>query len=293
MRHLHFILGVFSYFLLALQPVMAQVSGTITDDEANLLEYATAALYDQESGALITGVVTNVGGDFSIAEVKRGTYYLEASFIGYKSQTIKDIKVLNRNRPVDLGVIALDVGDNQLNEVVVQAERATVINKIDRQIFDATQFQNTQGGSATDILRNLPSVSVDGLGEISVRGSTGFVVLLNGNPVQGSGATLLNQLPANAIERVEVITAPSAKYDPEGKAGILNIITSKGAADGAYAQINVRGGFPSKNMKIQKLISAMELMQLITSLKENGIFHLEPVINAMIWAEGVKVMSLL
>jgi outer membrane receptor for ferrienterochelin and colicin len=95
------------------------------------------------------------------------------------------------------------------------------------------------------VVKNIPSVSVDGLGEISVRGSTGFVVLLNGNPVQGNASTLLNQLPANAIERVEVITAPSAKYDPEGKAGILNIITRKGAVDGAFAQINVKGGFPS------------------------------------------------
>ena len=128
---------------------------------------------------------------------------------------------------------------------MVEGERATVINKIDRQVFDTKKFQNSQGGSATDVVRNIPSVTVDGLGEISVRGSTGFVVLLNGNPVQGNASTLLNQLPANAIERVEVITAPSAKYDPEGKAGILNIITRKGAADGAFAQINMKGGFPS------------------------------------------------
>ncbi len=209
------------------------------------LEYATAALYHQGSGELVTGVVTDIDGVFSIPEVDKGTYYLEASFIGFQTKTLRDIQVTNGNNPVDLDTITLTIGDNQLSEVVVEGERATVINKIDRQVFDTTKFQNSQGGSATDVVRNIPSVTVDGLGEISVRGSTGFVVLLNGNPVQGNASTLLNQLPANAIERVEVITAPSAKYDPEGKAGILNIITRKGAADGAFAQINIKGGFPS------------------------------------------------
>ncbi len=232
------------FFVSAL--IFAQVTGKITDGTNDYpLEYATAALYDQQNDELVTGVITDIEGVFTIPDVKKGTYYLEASFIGFQAKTISDIQVQNRNTPVDVGAIELSIGENRLSEVVVEGERATVINKIDRQVFDATKFQNSQGGSATDVVRNIPSVTVDGLGEISVRGSTGFVVLLNGNPVQGNASTLLNQLPANAIERVEVITAPSAKYDPEGKAGILNIITRKGAADGAFAQINVKGGFPS------------------------------------------------
>ncbi len=222
----------------------AQITGKIVYGDYPL-EYATAAVYNQENDALITGVITDINGVFTIPDIKKGTYYLEASFIGFQTKNIRDIQVQNRNSLVDLGSIALSIGENQLSEVVVKGERSTVINKIDRQVFNATKFQNSQGGSATDVVRNIPSVTVDGLGEISVRGSTGFVVLLNGNPVQGNASTLLNQLPANAIERVEVITAPSAKYDPEGKAGILNIITRKGAADGAFAQINVKGGFPS------------------------------------------------
>ncbi|SDE49521.1 Outer membrane receptor proteins, mostly Fe transport [Pricia antarctica] len=237
-------------FLLSLLFVSAltfsQVTGTITDGTNDYpLEYATAALYFQENGELASGVISDIEGVFTIPDVKKGTYYLEASFIGFQTKIIRDINVHNRNTPVDVGTIELSIGENQLSEVVVKGERATVINKIDRQVFDAQKFQNSQGGSATDMVRNIPSVSVDGQGEISVRGSTGFVVLLNGNPVQGNASTLLNQLPANAIDRVEVITAPSAKYDPEGKSGILNIITKKGAADGAFTQINVRGGFPS------------------------------------------------
>ncbi len=223
-----------------------QLKGRIVDASNDYpLEYATAALYDQENGRLVTGVITDIEGRFSIEELKKGTYSLEASFIGYTSQTVRDIRLTRRNETVDLGTLALSIGENQLEEVVVEAERAAVIHTIDRQVFDAKQFQNSQGGSATDVIRNIPSISVDGLGEISVRGSTGFVLLLNGKPIQGSPSTLLNQLPANAIERVELITVPSAKYDPEGKAGILNILTRKGAVDGSFAQINLRGGFPS------------------------------------------------
>ncbi|CAM3443221.1 TonB-dependent receptor domain-containing protein [Zobellia roscoffensis] len=233
--------------LLALIPIVtsAQISGKITDaDNDYPLEYATAAIFNQENGELVTGVITDLNGFFTIEDVKNGTYYLEASFIGFETKTVRDITVQNR-KAIDLGTIALSIGGTQLEEVVIKGERATVINKIDRQVFDTKKFQNSLGGSATDIVKNIPSVSVDGQGEISVRGSTGFVVLLNGNPVQGNASNLLNQLPANAIERVEIITAPSAKYDPEGKAGIMNIITKKGAADGTFAQVNIKGGLPS------------------------------------------------
>ena len=238
-------LAVFLFIFFSLTHFLtAQINGRIVDGEYPL-EYATAALYNQENNELIKGVVTDIDGFFTIADVERGVYYLEASFIGFQSKTLKDIQVSDRNIPVQVGIIMLSVGANALSEVVVEGERATVISKIDRQVYDAKKFQNSQGGSATDVVRNIPSVTVDVLGEISVRGSSGFVVLLNGNPVQGNASTLLNQLPANAVERVEVITAPSAKYDPEGKAGILNIITRKGATDGAFAQINIKGGFPS------------------------------------------------
>lgn len=223
----------------------AQVTGKIIDQENDYpLEYATAALFNQDSKELVTGVITDINGAFTIENVKNGTYYLEASFIGFETKTIANIKVQNR-KPVDVGNIPLTIGGTKLEEVVVQGEKATVINKIDRQVFDANKFQNSLGGNATDIIKNIPSVTVDAQGEISVRGSSGFVVLLNGNPVQGNASDLLNQFPANAVERVEVITAPAAKYDPEGKAGLINIITKKGATDGSFAQINVKGGFPS------------------------------------------------
>lgn len=236
----------FLFLFLATQAIQGQITGKIIDSETNApLEYATAALYSKLDKTLITGVITNTDGVFSIEDIKKGSYYLEASFIGYDTKTVNTIEVSNRNATISLGIIGLTIGKNELDEVLIKGERATVINKIDRQVFNAKAFQNTQGGSATDVIKNLPSVSVNGLGEVSVRGSSGFVVLLDGKPVQGNASTLLNQLPANALERVEVITAPSAKYDPEGKAGILNIITKKGGANGSFAQINVSAGLPS------------------------------------------------
>ncbi|WP_201288778.1 outer membrane beta-barrel protein [Polaribacter septentrionalilitoris] len=240
----HFIITL---FLISSQFISAQITGKIIEAvENNPLEYATVALYTANNKVLVTGVVTDSNGQFSISNIKPDRYYIEVSFIGYKAQRIDGIVVQNKGEKKDIGIVKLTLGtNNQLNEVVIKSEKNTVLHKIDRQIFDAKKYQTTVGGNAVDVVRNLPSVTIDGLGEISVRGSKGFTVLINGKPTQGDASTILAQLPANALETVELITAPSAKYDPEGKGGILNIITKKGAIDGTFAQINLRGGFPS------------------------------------------------
>jgi iron complex outermembrane recepter protein len=238
---------IFSVLILLLlfSNLSSQIKGKIQESADQYpLEYATAALYNQLDNSLITGVITNEDGVFAIPETKNGIYYLEASFVGYATKTIRNIEISKIKPQIDLGVIELVLG-NQLNEVVVKSDRQTIVHKIDRQVFDAKNFQNSQGGNAVDVIKNLPSVTIDGQGEISVRGSKGFTVLLNGKPTQGDVSSILAQLPANAIEKVELITAPSAKYDPEGKGGLINILTKKGATDGMFTQINLRGGFPS------------------------------------------------
>ncbi|WP_366186427.1 outer membrane beta-barrel protein [Flavobacterium ovatum] len=224
--------------------VFGQVSGKVVDGDFPL-EYATATLFSTQNKTVVAGVVSNNDGTFKIGNLKNGNYYLEVSFIGFQKKTFNDILINNKNKSLNVGVVSLISGENQLSNVVIKSEKSTVVSKIDRQVYDAKSFQNSQGGTATDVLKNLPSIAIDSQGDISVRGTTGFMVLLNGKPTQGSISTILGQLPANAIDRVEVVTAPSAKYDPDGKAGILNIITKKGATDGSYAQINVKGGFPS------------------------------------------------
>lgn len=226
--------------------VSAQITGTIKEEKSqDALVYASVVLYNQTDGKVVTGVVTGPNGEFSIERIKAGYYNLEASFIGFETKLIKKIRVPKKGAPVKIGNINLNYASDQLNEVVVRGDAATVAHKIDRQVFEATKFQNSQGGNAVDVVKNLPAVAVNANGKISVRGSESFAVLINGKPTQGDAATLLAQLPANALQKVELITAPSAKYDPEGTAGILNIITKKGATNGDYAQVSVRYGAPS------------------------------------------------
>lgn len=235
----------FTFLVMFANTISAQIRGNINDAITNdMLEYATVTLHNQSNGSLVTGVVTDNKGKFAIDNIKPGSYFVEATFIGYELKKINNIIVDKTKKLVYLGVISLTYSDNELNEVVVKGEAATVAHKIDRQVFNTSKFQNSEGGNAADVVKNLPSVSVNGAGDISVRGSKSFAVLINGKPTQGDAASLLAQLPANALEKVELITAPSAKYDPEGTAGILNIITKKGATNGDYAQVNVRGGFP-------------------------------------------------
>ncbi|MDN5213092.1 TonB-dependent receptor [Fulvivirgaceae bacterium BMA12] len=221
------------------------IKGQLVDKVENApIEYASVAIYLKGDSALVTGAVTAEDGSFYIEPVKPGNYYLVAQFMGYERKTVENVMVV-KNKVADLRVITLLPHQKLLDEIQVTGEKVTAIHKVDRQVFEAGKFQSSQGGTATDVLRNLPGVSVDGQGEIAVRGTTGFVVLVNGKPVQTDASVILNQLPANAIQNVELITAPSAKYDPEGKAGIINIITDKGATDGFFAQVNTRIGLPS------------------------------------------------
>ncbi|NJL12429.1 MAG: TonB-dependent receptor, partial [Microscillaceae bacterium] len=153
--------------------------------------------------------------------------------------------VLAKGEELKLGDIALQANARLLDEIQVQGDRATVLHKIDRQVFEAQTFQSAQGGTAIDVLRNMPSVTVDALGEIRVRGANGFAVLLNGKPVQADVTAVLSQIPANAIENIEIITAPSAQYDAEGKAGIINILTKTQTEEGLFLQVNARVGLPN------------------------------------------------
>jgi hypothetical protein len=233
--------------LIICQVSTAQLTGKVIDKDDNYpVEYASVAIYETTSKKLVVGTVTNNQGVFSIADIKPGNYYLETSFLGYQVLNISSILIKSKGENKNVGILKLALGSgNQLNEVVVKSEKQTVSHKIDRQVFDTKKYQSSVGGNAVDIVKNLPSITVDGLGEISVRGSKGFTVLINGKPTQGDSNSILSQLPANALQSVELITAPSAKYDPEGKGGILNIITKKGAINGTFTNVNIRGGFPS------------------------------------------------
>lgn len=238
---------VFTILLLASVAMLpaqnANIQGQVVDRESGeAIEYASVALYQLPDSILITGGVTDVDGVFSLQATAAKAFYLTAQFMGYETFFSE---VLQSKKSIDVGTIQLGVNSAVLSEVEVTGKKLTAIHRLDKQVFSTEQFQNTQGGTATDVLSNLPSISVNAEGEISVRGATGFILMINGKPVQTDPATMLNQIAANAIEDIEVITAPSAKYDPDGKAGIINIKTKQGTLDGFFLIANAQAGLPS------------------------------------------------
>lgn len=217
------------------------VSGTVADSLDNKpLSSATLVVKGKE-GNIIKTASSNIDGSFKININNKEASSVTISFVQYHS---KQIALVFKEAAINLGTILLSANTGSLAEVIVQGKKAPVSFKIDRQLFKASQFTNAAGGTATDIIRNLPSVSVNGQGEILFRGSTSFLVLINGKPTQGEPSFVLAQLPAGSVENIEVITSPGAAYDADGKAGIINITTKTGVQDGWMILANSMTGTP-------------------------------------------------
>lgn len=231
-----FAFGIFSGF--------AQViTGKVTDSEKNSLEYVSISLYKTADSSFVTGALSKANGSFEIPVTSKGDYYLKLRFLGYANKIVSGINIKS-NTKIDVGIITLATDQRLLNQVQVTGQKASISNKIDKQTYSAAQFQSAKGGNAIDVIKNMPSVTVNSQGEISMRGSSGFLILVNGKAIQGDAETILSQLPANSIENIEIITSPSAKYDADGKGGIINITTKKGADNGFSIAANAQGGLP-------------------------------------------------
>jgi iron complex outermembrane recepter protein len=221
------------------------ISGTVIDfSTKEPLEYVSIGIYTTKDSALVGGNITAPNGKFEISNLLPGTYYAVVSYLGYKTHSVSDL-ILQRNEKKILESIFLSTDFQNLQAVDIQGQRIATEFKTEKQTFSADNFQAAIGGTATDVLRNLPGVSINGEGQLSIRGNVGFVVMLNGRPVQGDPMMLIGQLPANSIEKIEWVSSPSAQYDAEGKAGIINIITVQGTTDGIFLQVNSRYGLPS------------------------------------------------
>ena len=220
------------------------VSGSVADSKSgNPLEFASVVLYSSVDSSLVAGVITNEDGVFSIPKVKKGSYYLLVQFVGYENQ-LSEAFILESGQNKKLDPILLLAGSQLLKEVEVSGRQINAVNKLEKQTYKAAQFESARGGTAMDLIRNMPSLAVNGQGDITMRGSSGFLVLINGKPVNTDAQTALSQFPANQISDIEVITSPSAKYDPDGKGGIINIVTKKGFSDGIGLTINSQYGLP-------------------------------------------------
>ncbi len=221
------------------------VTGTVLDNESGSpLEYATIVLQSVENPQKINGGITNSEGVFKIEAVP-GDYNIRVEFISFATFTLEN-KNISEN--IDLGVIKLKPDAAQLDELVIIAETTTVDIRLDKKIYNVGKDLTNSGATISEALSNIPSVTVDLDGTVALRGNNNVRILINGRPsaLAGFGSTdALQQLPADAIERIEVITSPSARYDAEGTAGILNIILRKEKTRGFNGTFNARVGTPA------------------------------------------------
>lgn len=211
------------------------------------MPYTTIALYNAVDSSLVTGSVTNDLGVFTI-ETRPGKYYITIEFISYEKKIIGDIEVKKTSPMLDLGTIALSVSSVALNEVEVRAERSTMEFNLDKKVFNVGKDLANQGGNASDILDNVPSVTVDVEGNVSLRGQGNVRILVDGKPssLVGSDGSGLRNIPATMIDKIEVVTNPSARYDAEGMTGIINIILKKEKKKGVNGSFDFNVGYPTR-----------------------------------------------
>ena len=215
------------------------VSGVVYD--ANLqqpIPYVTVAIRDMKDQVL-TGGITGDDGTFEIRDIPAGKVKVQVVYIGYKDYE-QIIEISRGNRRIDMGRINLEEDMEALDEVVVTAERTTIEQKLDRKVITVGKDLTTAGPTASDIMNNLPSVQVDQqTGAISLRGNQNVQVMVDGKLTNVPAAQLLRQIPSTSIKKIELITNPSAKYNPEGMSGIINIVLNKNALRGFNGDINV------------------------------------------------------
>jgi ferric enterobactin receptor len=230
------------------QPITIQ--GKVIDENTQQpLEYATVTVFAKRDSSIVTGGVTNEEGMF-ILESRPGMFYIQVAYISYEEKIVDNIKAKPETSVVDVGVIALKTNAATLEEIEVRAERSQMQLSLDKKIFNVGKDLANAGGNAADILDNVPSVTVDVEGNVSLRGSGGVRILINGKPsglVGISNSDGLRNLPAELIDRIEVITNPSARYEAEGMAGIINIILKKERQPGLNGSLTINTGYPDNH----------------------------------------------
>lgn len=231
-------------------PLFAQsptgIKGRITDKTSSKsIEYATITVMRSSDSLVVNGGITDSTGNFIIVPLDQGMYRLKISFVAYQDRVVDSV-VLKAGEVKDLGVLALKTGVN-LDEFKVVEERGIVQYGADKKVYNVDKDLINKGGTATDVLGNIPSVQVDADRNITFRGSGNVRILIDGKPsaLSSSGA-ILDQIPAENIERIEIISNPSAKYDAEGTTGIINIITKKGSKKGMSGNVSFNAGTGDK-----------------------------------------------
>ncbi len=240
----NFLIGV---ALLSIQFIFSQsvtLSGKVVDQQTNIpLEYCTVSVLDSNTGQLVEGSITKTDGTFAI-ELAKGTYTVLIDYISFESKKITPVKI---NNDLDLGTVLLEIDTQQLENVTIVREKTEVEIRLDKRVYNVGKDLTIRGGTVSDVLDNVPSVSVDIEGNVALRGNQNVRILINGKPsslVGLSGGDALRQLPAETIDKVEVITSPSARYEAEGSAGIINIILVRNKFGGFNGSLSSNIAYP-------------------------------------------------
>lgn len=234
-----------SYFILFLlsgisQMAIAQIHGRLLDASSReAIDYADIFLYETGNSKPIQQTFPNERGEFRFEQVGKGRYTIMARLVGYDILSKRDIEA--NGSPVNLGDLMMKPLEVGIAEVEVVASKRQLVYKLDKKVVEATSNMMAGGGSAVDVLENTPSIRVDAEGDVTFRGSSGFLVYIDGKPSVFTGTQALEQVPAGHIENIEIITTPSAKHDTEGDVGIINIITKKHSNQGLSGMINLSG----------------------------------------------------
>ena len=224
-----------------------EITGKLVEKETSQpIPYATLVIKDKSTNKNITGVITDDSGNFIVTTTKPN-FYVEISFMGFETKTITEFTVTNRK--VNLGTIKLLPNSQALDEVVVTGEVSKTVFKLDKRVFNVGKDISSTGASALEVLNNVPSVNVNIEGDISLRGSSGVQILINGKPsvLADQSSNALGTITADMIESIEIITNPSAKYEASGTAGILNIILKKEEKKGWNGSVSVNTGIPDNH----------------------------------------------
>lgn len=293
-KNIHFILFFMLCSLSMAQEHEVEIFGTIVEEETGqAVPYATVVVYKNGSKEIVSGATSDDNGNFSLY-TKASDFYVEISFMGYKTKVLNNLSAVNNK--INLGVISLSQDNLALEEVVVTGEVSKTVFKLDKRVFNVGSDISSTGASALEVLGNVPSVNVSIEGEISLRGSTGVQILINGKPsvLADESSNALGTLTADMIESIEVITNPSAKYEASGTAGILNIILKKEEKEGWNGSISANTGTPDNHSMGISLNRRTEKFNLFTQMgvgyrslpRDNRAINTNLISNEEIFSNG-------
>ncbi|MBU0486891.1 MAG: TonB-dependent receptor family protein [Bacteroidetes bacterium] len=231
-------------------PKIGTIYGKVIDKQSGEpIEFATIAIEHTRFSKVVGGGISDKKGKFSIAELPPGKLILRVTFIGYKTSSSDTLFITREQTLLDAGTFSLEASSIGLSTVEVTAEKDMLLNSIDKKVFTVEKNITAEGASASEVLDNIPSITVDIDGNVSLRGNSNVTILIDGKPSSLSGASraeILEQIPASTIENIEVITNPSAKYDPDGLSGIINIVLKKNKLQGINGMVTGSAGIGDK-----------------------------------------------